>query len=247
MPSPSPDSPAPPPPPRRSSTGRPSAASATRASADRRSWRRRRSSPTSSGRASPARRSTRRPPTGRGNSSRPGAWPNAHLESWPFGRGWSFERCTAHVVSPMSFPLVALPKAWTAGTNGPVRGKVLRVTAESEADVEGLKGKIAGMILWVGQPRELKGPEQGGVFKRYTDAQLDEIEQYQIPGAPGRPRPEGAVRPRGVPEAAPGAAGPRQALRGGEAAGRGRAVGARRQRPAARQRRLAQEGGPRKP
>ena len=23
---------------------------------------------------------------------------NAHLESWPFGRGWSFERCSAHVV-----------------------------------------------------------------------------------------------------------------------------------------------------
>ncbi len=110
---------------------------------------------------------------------------NAHLESWPFGRGWSFERCSAHVVSPMSFPLVALPKAWTAGTNGPVRGKVLRVKAESEADVDALKGKVAGMVLWVGQPRELKGPEDGGVFKRYTDKQLDEIEQYQIPSPRG--------------------------------------------------------------
>jgi hypothetical protein len=28
---------------------------------------------------------------------------NAHLESWPFGRGWSFERCSAHIVSPLSF------------------------------------------------------------------------------------------------------------------------------------------------
>jgi carboxypeptidase Q len=116
---------------------------------------------------------------------------NAHLESWPFGRGWSFERCSAHVVSPMAFPLVALPKAWTAGTNGPVRGKVLRVKAESEADVEKLKGQIAGMILWVGQARELKGPEDGGVFKRYTEKQLDEIEQYQIPGARGGRGPMG--------------------------------------------------------
>jgi hypothetical protein len=91
---------------------------------------------------------------------------NAHLESWPFGRGWSFERCSAHVVSPMSFPLVALPKAWTAGTTGPVRGKVMRVKVDSEADVEGLKGKVAGRILWVGEPRELKAPEDGGVFKR---------------------------------------------------------------------------------
>jgi hypothetical protein len=114
---------------------------------------------------------------------------NAHLESWPFGRGWSFERCTAHVVSPMSFPLVALPKAWTAGTSGPVRGKVMRVKVDSEADVEALKGKIAGMILWVGQPRELKGPEDGGVFKRYTDEQLDELEQFRIPGGRGRRGP----------------------------------------------------------
>ena len=110
---------------------------------------------------------------------------NAHLESWPFGRGWSFERCSAHVVSPTSFPLVALPKAWTAGTNGPARGKVLRVKAESEADVEKLKGQVAGMILWVGLPRELKGPEDGGVFKRYTEKQLDDIEQYQVPGPRG--------------------------------------------------------------
>jgi hypothetical protein len=116
---------------------------------------------------------------------------NAHLESWPFGRGWSFERCSAHVVAPMSFPLVALPKAWTAGTNGPVRGKVMRVKAESEADVEALKGKVAGMILWVGQPRDLKGPEDGGVFQRYTDEQLDDLEQYQIPGLRGGRGPMG--------------------------------------------------------
>jgi len=116
---------------------------------------------------------------------------NAHLESWPFGRGWSFERCSARVVSPMAFPLVALPQAWTAGTNGPVRSKVMRVKVESEADVEAFKGKVAGMILWVGQPRELKGPEDSGVFKRYTEKQLDDLEQYRIPGARGGRGPMG--------------------------------------------------------
>jgi hypothetical protein len=114
---------------------------------------------------------------------------NAHLESWPFGRGWSFERCSAHVVSPMAFPLVAIPKAWTAGTSGPVRGKAMRVKAESEADVEALKGRIAGMVLWVGQPRELKAPEDGGIFKRYSETQLDELEQFRIPGGRGRRGP----------------------------------------------------------
>src|SRR5512144_2019713 len=131
---------------------------------------------------------------------------NAHLESWPFGRGWSFDRCSAHVVAPVAFPLVALPKAWTAGTNGPVRGKVMRVKVDSEADVVALKGTVAGLILWVGEPRELKAPEDGGVFKRYTDKQLDDIEQYQIPGSRGfrGPRPfdrEAFLKRRPLPQA----------------------------------------------
>ncbi len=110
---------------------------------------------------------------------------NAHLESFPFGRGWSFERCSARVVAPHIFPLWAIPRAWTDGTNGAVRGTVLRVKVESEADVEKLKGTIAGKVLWVGQARELKGPEDGGIFRRYSDKQLEDIEQYQ-PGARGR-------------------------------------------------------------
>ena len=63
---------------------------------------------------------------------------NAHLESWgPFGRGWSFDKSTVTMVSPpgQAAPLIALPKAWTPGTNGAVRGKVVRAgRLESEAD-----------------------------------------------------------------------------------------------------------------
>src|SRR5262245_34599391 len=48
---------------------------------------------------------------------------NAHLEAWgPFGRGWSLSRTAVHMLRPRATPLVALPKAWTPGTNGPVRG-----------------------------------------------------------------------------------------------------------------------------
>jgi len=111
---------------------------------------------------------------------------NAHLESFAFGRGWSFERCSAHVVAPQSFPLWVIPKAWTDGTNGVVRGSALRVKLESEADVEKLKGTIAGKVLWLGEARELRAPEDGGIFKRYTEKQLDELEQYQAGGPRGR-------------------------------------------------------------
>ena len=49
---------------------------------------------------------------------------NVNLETWgPFGRGWTNEKFTARAISPSgSFPLIAYPKAWTPGTQGPVEG-----------------------------------------------------------------------------------------------------------------------------
>ncbi len=108
---------------------------------------------------------------------------HAHLEPFPFGRGWSFERSSAHVVAPVTFPLVAIPKAWTAGTNGSVRGKVLRLRVETEADVEKWRGKLGGLVVWAGEPRELKSPEERGVFQRYSEKELDELERYEVAGA----------------------------------------------------------------
>ena len=116
---------------------------------------------------------------------------NSHLESFEFGRGWSFERCSAHVVAPVGFPLIAIPKAWTAGTNGVVRGKVVRVKLDSEADVEKFRGKLAGVVVWAGDTRELKSPEERGLFQRYSEKELDDIEQYAVPGARGARGPGG--------------------------------------------------------
>ena len=94
----------------------------------------------------------------------------------------------------MTFPLVAIPKAWTAGTNGTVRGKVVRVKVETEADVEKWKGKLAGLVVWAGESRELKSPEERGLFQRYSEKELDELEQYQVPGPRGARGPRAARR-----------------------------------------------------
>ncbi|HXB56476.1 MAG TPA: M28 family peptidase [Vicinamibacteria bacterium] len=104
----------------------------------------------------------------------------AHLESWgPFGRGWSLEHCSVHMVAPNTAPLIALPKAWTPGTEGVVRGKALRVKLESEADFEQYRGRLAGRILWLDNARELKGEEK--VDGRYSEKDLEELSQYQVP------------------------------------------------------------------
>ena len=103
---------------------------------------------------------------------------NAHLESWgPFGRGWSYEQATAAVISPVSFPIVAVPKAWTPGTDGPVRGQVVKVKLESEADLTPLTGQLSGKILLVSEPREIKDME-AALFDRLTASELEDLSKY---------------------------------------------------------------------
>ncbi|MFN6204091.1 MAG: M20/M25/M40 family metallo-hydrolase [Acidobacteriota bacterium] len=82
---------------------------------------------------------------------------NAALESWgPFGRGWSFDKVSVHVVEPTPFPLIAYPEAWTPGTKGPIVGEVVQVNIESEADFEKYKGKLKGRIVMTAPAREVK-------------------------------------------------------------------------------------------
>lgn len=106
---------------------------------------------------------------------------NAHLEPFPFGRGWSYSHAYVRLVAPREAPLFAIPQAWTPGTHGPVRGPLFHVKkVESEKDLEQYKGQLAGKILLLDEPLELKEPE-GSDFKRYDRAGLDELAQYEPP------------------------------------------------------------------
>ncbi len=105
---------------------------------------------------------------------------NAHLESFgPFGRGWSLERVSVHAIAPFTAPLIALPKAWTPGTEGPVRGKVVKAKLESESDLEKHKGKLAGMIVLLADGRELKGPDKP-LFRRYSEQELHDLALFEL-------------------------------------------------------------------
>src|SRR5436190_20677304 len=68
---------------------------------------------------------------------------NAHLEQWgPFGRGWPYQPSSVRLVSPDVAQLWSLPRAWTPGTNGPVRGTPVKIKIEKIEDIEKFKGKI---------------------------------------------------------------------------------------------------------
>src|SRR5687768_12408487 len=103
---------------------------------------------------------------------------NAHLESWgPFGRGWSYEHAAVRIVAPVQAPLVAVPKAWTPGTEGPVRGAALRVKIEKDADVDAFRGKLAGRILLVSEPREIKDLDKP-LVDRFSSDELESLALY---------------------------------------------------------------------
>jgi carboxypeptidase Q len=108
---------------------------------------------------------------------------NAHLEPFAFGRGWSYESCSARLVSPDVAQLWALPRAWTPGTNGPVRGKVVKAKIESKDDLAKYKGKLAGKIVMLGESKEIK-PHEQAQFERYSEKSLAELGDYEMPGKP---------------------------------------------------------------
>jgi len=117
---------------------------------------------------------------------------NAHLERWePFGRGWSYEVSTVRMLTPDMAELLALPLAWSPGTEGPLRAQAARVKLADKDDLEKQKGKLAGKILVLGDAREVRLQEKA-LSERYSDKGLAELALYQVPnpqafGRPGQP------------------------------------------------------------
>ncbi len=73
---------------------------------------------------------------------------NSHTENFgPFGRGWTLEHSSLRMVSPLQVDLHAIPKAWTPGTDGVQRAKVVYAKIETEEDMAKWKGKLAGAIV----------------------------------------------------------------------------------------------------
>ena len=113
---------------------------------------------------------------------------NVHLEKWaPFGKGWNLELYSGHMLEPTYQPIIAMPVAWTAGTNGVVTGSPVLVTLQTQADLDESKGKLAGKIVMISAKRDL-AMSTTPLGVRYSEAELQEIQmaQIQIPGLFGR-------------------------------------------------------------
>jgi len=109
---------------------------------------------------------------------------DSHVEPWgEFGRGWTFSRVSLHMTAPHAVPIPALPSAWTQGTNGPVSGSVL-ILDEDQEDLEAYRGKLEGKILLLSEEADIE-PNDEPTFSRYDEADLAELQQYEISGGRG--------------------------------------------------------------
>ena len=107
---------------------------------------------------------------------------NVHEETWPFGRGWSNEHTSAEMIAPRYFYLIAYPKVWTPGTNGPVTGDAVLAPMAKEEDFAKYKGQLKGkFVLSDATPPDLK-PHFEPDAHRYTDAELADLANETIPG-----------------------------------------------------------------
>src|ERR1035437_45621 len=145
---------------------------------------------------------------------------NAPLEKWgPFGKGWNLELYSGHMLDPMYQPIIAMPLAWTAGTEGVVSGNPILVTPQTQAELDAFKGKLAGKIVLISPKRDL-AMSTTPLGVRYSDAELQEIQtaQIQIPGLFGRGGRggPGAVGGRGGAAGGVGPPAGRNLLEGGE-------------------------------
>jgi carboxypeptidase Q len=106
---------------------------------------------------------------------------NSHLEAWgPFGRGWSNEYTNVRMTSPDIATLIAYSKAWTPGTDGAVKGQVMRVNIRGPQDLARYRGKLAGKILLVGDDPDIKMSTEP-LAERLTDKALADIENFPVP------------------------------------------------------------------
>lgn len=108
---------------------------------------------------------------------------NARRETWPFGKGWSLVRFSAHLIEPQAQPLIGVPAPWTPGTNGTVTADVVRAQIETDADFERYRGQLAGKIVLT-QPGRAVEMLDGPIVLRMTDRDL--AEAATTPPAPDR-------------------------------------------------------------
>jgi len=111
---------------------------------------------------------------------------NARLATWgSFGRGWTNDYYAGHLVTPSRSPIIAYPKAWTPGTNGPVVSEAVRVVLTTDADLESQRGKLKGKFVLT-EPERAVPAHLEPEARRFSDGDLAERARQPVAPPQGR-------------------------------------------------------------
>lgn len=110
-------------------------------------------------------------------------WAKAKLESWGlanaaiepwggFGKGWEINKAYVAMTVPYYQQLIAVPRAWTPGTDGLLKGSAVLVKIETMNDMAQYTGKLRGkiVVMWAGNS-DTK-PNFNADASRVSDADL---------------------------------------------------------------------------
>jgi carboxypeptidase Q len=100
---------------------------------------------------------------------------NAKREPWgKFGKGWEVQKNYAAMTVPYYHAIIAIPKAWTPGTNGPITGDVVLIKADTITDLDKYKGTLQGKIIIFDTKPNVERTFKADAV-RNTDEELDEM------------------------------------------------------------------------
>src|SRR6201995_1551887 len=124
---------------------------------------------------------------------------NAKREDWgKFGKGWEIQKNYVAMTVPYYHALIGIPRAWTPGTNGPIKADVVYLKADTVTDLDKYKGKLKGKIIIV----DAQAPAEQNFTRpqalRYTDEQLDAMAKAVPGGGRGGARAAAATPPAGA-------------------------------------------------
>ncbi len=105
---------------------------------------------------------------------------NAVIAPWgEFGKGWDLEKMYFALTAPYYKPLLAWPKAWTAGTNGLKNATMLIVDAKDSIALMAYKGQLKGKIIILDADNTYKQSFKADAA-RHTDEALAAMEAAQL-------------------------------------------------------------------
>jgi carboxypeptidase Q len=135
---------------------------------------------------------------------------NVHIEPWGgFGKGWDINKCYVAMTAPYYQQLIAVPRAWTPGTNGQVSGSAVLVRIEKHKDMKQYEGKLRGKFVVLPAANDDTKPNFTADASRISDEDLKKMSQdphtedgttslSQLPAKPNNSRAEAIALRRSI-------------------------------------------------